>query len=251
MKRSLTLLLTALALGSGLADAARRSGGGFGGSRSSGSSSRSAPSYRAPSTPSYRPPRTPSYTPPRNSSAGSTYTAPRSSSSSSSGTPRSSSSAQRGAALPSNSSVRSSAANRAAAAQVTPTQLGSWKSAPLPAGVPRSALTYSATRSSGYQYQLSPGRYYPYPQSYYRQRNIGYDILKYALIFTAVSSVANALDGPDVVVNNVNTSQTGNELSGVSYTQPAPVRQGPNLWTYAGVGFAAAAAAWFLLGRRR
>lgn len=250
MKRSLTLLLTALALSSGVADAARRSGGGFGGSRSSGSSYRSAPTYRAPTTPSYRAP-VPSSTPPRNSSSGSTYTAPRSSSSSSSATPRSSSSAQRGAALPSNSSVRGSAANRAAAAQVTPTQLGGWKSAPLPAGVPRSALTYSATRSSGYQYQLSPGRYYPYPQSYYRQRNIGYDILKYALIFTAVSSVANALDGPDVVVNNINTSQSGNELSGVTYDQPAPVRQGPNLWTYAGVGFAAAAAAWFLLGRRR
>ncbi|MFC5848611.1 hypothetical protein [Deinococcus petrolearius] len=254
MKRSLTLLLTALALGSGLADAARRSGGGFGGSRSSGSSYRSSPTYRAPSS---RAPSTPSYTPPRNSSSGSSYTAPRSSSSSgstsssSSATPRSSSSAQRGAALPSNSSVRGSAANRAAAAQVTPTQLSGWKSAPLPAGVPRSALTYSATRSSGYQYQLSPGRYYPYPQSYYRQRNIGYDILKYALIFTAVSSVANALDGPDVVVNNVGTSQGGNELSGVTYDQPAPVRQGPNLWTYAGVGFAAAAAAWFLLGRRR
>ncbi|AFD24459.1 hypothetical protein [Deinococcus gobiensis] len=250
MKRSLTLLLTALALGSGLADAARRSsGGGFGGSRSSGSSYRSSPTYRAPA-PSYRTP-TPPYTPPRNSSSGSSYTAPRSSTSSGSATPRSSSSAQRGAALPSNSSVRGSAANRAAAAQVTPTQLSGWKSAPLPAGVPRSALTYSATPSAGYQYQLSPGRYYPYPQSYYRQRNIGYDILKYALIFTAVGSVANALDGPDVVVNNINTSQTGGELSGLSYTQPAPARQGPNLWTYAGVGFAAAAAAWFLLGKRR
>ena len=242
MKRALVLLLTGLALGSGMSDAARRSGGGFGGSRSSGGSYRS-PSYRTPSPPTYRPPtyRTPSAprsTPPANSSSGSTYTAPRT-------VPpvtRTPSSTQR-SSLPSNATVAQSAANKAAASRVTSGQLGNWQKVSLPAGVPRRAITYSATPSSQYQYQLQPGRYYPYPQSYYRQHGIGYDILKYALIFTAVSSVADALDGPDVVVNNVNPN--GNA--------PVTVQQnpGPNLWSYVGVGFLAAAAAWFLMGRRR
>lgn len=206
MKRSLALMLTTLALAGGLADAQRRSGGGFGGSRSSSRSS--AP--RAP-VPRYTPPAN-RYTPPRT-------TAP---------TTRTPSSVQR-------STTGSAAnANRAAAARVSPAQLNAWRSARLPAGVPRRALTYSAAPSGQYRYQLSPGRYYPYPQSYYRSRGIGADLLKYALIFTAVSSVADALDGPDVLV-----------------TSPAPAPQGPNLWTYAGVGFLAAAAGWFMLGRRR
>lgn len=201
-------MLTTLALAGGLADAQRRSGGGFGGSRSSGR-------YSAP-----RAPAVPRYTPPANR-----YTAPRTTAP----TPRTPSSVQR-----STTGSAASAANRAAAARVTPSQLNAWRSARLPAGVPRSALTYSAAPSGQYRYQLSPGRYYPYPQSYYRSRGIGPDLLKYALIFTAVSSVADALDGPDVLV-----------------TGPAPAPQGPNLWTYAGVGFLAAAAGWFMLGRRR
>ena len=253
MKRTLVLVLTGLALVGGHADAARRSsGGGFGGSRSSGSSSSRTPSYRSPtyrspSTPTYRVPSTPR--PPANSSGSSPYTAPsRTAPAPSTRTP---STTQR-TTLPSNATVAQSAANRAAAARVTSTQLGGWKNVTLPAGVPRRAITYSATPSSQYQYQLQPGRYYPYPQSYYRQHGIGYDILKYALIFTAVSSVADALDGPDVVVNNVNNGNFGNELDGVTYNNPVtPAPAGPNLWTYAGVGFLAAAAGWFLLGRRR
>ena len=43
----------------------------------------------------------------------------------------------------------------------------------------------------------------------------------------------------------------GNELDGVSYDAQAPAPAGPNLWTYVGVGFFAAAAGWFVLGRRR
>lgn len=245
MKRALVLLLTGLALGSGTTDAARRSGGGFGGSRSSGGSYR-APSYRTPSTPTYRTPSTPRYSPPvnsapANSSSGSTYTRPPTTGSATTRTP---SSAQR-STLPTTASVAQNPANRAAAAQVKPAQVNNWKSVKLPAGVPRSAITYSAAPSSQYQYQLQPGRYYPYPQSYYRQHGIGYDILKYALIFTAVSSVADALDGPDVVVNNVNPVPAN--------TPPVTVQQppGPNLWSYVGVGFLAAAAAWFLMGRRR
>ena len=251
MKRALVLLLTGLALGSGMTDAARRSGGGFGGSRSSGGSyggSYRSPSYRSPSTPTYRTP-TPRYTPPANSSsanssAGSTYTRPRSAPPAGSATTRTPSSSQR-SSLPNNRTVANNAANRAAAAQVKPAQLSGWKSVKLPAGVPRNAITYSAAPSSQYRYQLQPGRYYPYPQSYYRQHGIGYDILKYALIFTAVSSVADALDGPDVVVNNVNPGAPG--------TAPVVVQQnrGPNLWSYVGVGFLAAAAAWFVTGRRR
>lgn len=243
------LLFAGSALTGSFADAARRSGGGFGGSRSSGSTY-SAPRYTPPA---------PRYTPPRNSGTTSPYTAPRTtspstSSSTGSATTRTPSAAQR-RSLPSNASVAGSAANRAAAARVSASQLSGWKNVKLPAGVPRSAITYSATPSAQYRHQLAPGRYYPYPQSYYKQRNIGYDILKYALIFTAVSSVADALDGPDVVVNNVGTApaQTGNELDGVNYnsqaTPPAPA--GPNLWTYVGVGFFAAAAGWFVLGRRR
>lgn len=248
MKRTLVLVLTGLALVGGHADAARRSsGGGFGGSRSSGSSSSRTPSYRSPSTPTYRVPSTPR--PPANSSGSSPYTAPsRTAPAPSTRTP---STTQR-TTLPSNATVAQSAANRAAAARVTSTQLGGWKNVKLPAGVPRRAITYSATPSSQYQYQLQPGRYYPYPQSYYRQNGIGYDILKYALIFTAVSSVADALDGPDVVVNNVNNGNFGNELEGVTSNNPVtPAPAGPNLWTYVGVGFLAAAAGWFLLGRRR
>ena len=61
-----------------------------------------------------------------------------------------------------------------------------------------------------------------------------------------MSSVADALDGPDVVVNNVNPG-------GVPGNAPVVVQQnrGPNLWSYVGVGFLAAAAAWFVTGRRR
>ncbi|MBI0447115.1 hypothetical protein [Deinococcus sp. DB0503] len=206
MKRPLALLLTTLALASGVADAARRSGGGFGGSRRSGGYS--APRYTSPSN---------------------TYTAPRTTAPST----RTPSTTQRNAA-----SGGTSAVNRAAASRVTPSELNAWKNVKLPAGVPRRALTYSATPSAQYPYQLAPGRYFPYPQSYYRSHGIGTDILKYALIFTAASSIANALDGPDVIVNG-----------GVPGTVVA--RPGPNLWTYAGVGLLAAAAAWFWAGRRR
>lgn len=223
MKRSLTLLLTALALVSGSVDAARRSGGGFGGSRGGGYS---APRYRAPAPRST--PRRTNTTP---------YTAPRT-------TPtRTPSSTQRtttqtGSTLPSTASVKTSPLNRAAAARVTPTQLNQWNKVRLPAGVPRDAITYSAAPSSRYQYQLQPGRYYPYPQSYYRQNNIGYDILKYALIFTAVSSIADAVT-PDVVVTSPANA-------------PVAVQQrGPSFWNYVSVALLAAAAAWFLMGRRR
>lgn len=204
MNRSLALLLTTVALAAGVADAQRRSGGGFGGSRGSGySAPRSGGNtYRAPSFP-----RSPTPLP----------------------STRTPSATQRGTAT-----GAASAANRAAAARVTPTQLNQWRNVRLPAGVPRRALTYSAARSSRYPYQLSPGRYFPYPASYYRSRGLG-NILKYALIFTAVSSVADALDGPDVIVNN-----------------PVAVQpQGPNLWSVVGVGLLAAAAGWFVLGRRR
>ncbi|WP_102127921.1 hypothetical protein [Deinococcus planocerae] len=221
MKRLPALLLTTLALAAGVADAQRRSGGGFGGSRGG----YSAPRYRAPAP-------VPRYTPPRTTSPGNTSTAPRSPLPST----RTPSATQRAT-----TSGPTSAANRAAAARVTPTQLGAWRNVRLPAGVPRSAITYSATPGGPYRYQLSPGRYFPYPQSYYRSRGIGYDILKYALIFTAVSSVADALDGPDVIVN-------GGVPAGGQVAAPQP---GPNLWTYAGVGFLAAAAGWFVLGRRR
>lgn len=239
MKRSLTLILTALALASGLADAGRRSsGGGFGGSRSSGSSSGST--YRAP-TPQYTPPRT-------NSSAGSTYTSPRTS------TRPSTPAAPK---LPSTAAVRSNPLNRAAAAKVTPAQLSGWKNVALPAGVPRRAITYSAAKSSQYQYQLQPGRFYPYPQSYYRSRGIGYDILKYAVIFMAVDSMADAMR-PDDVVNNTNPANMGTVHTGTGDLSDVPAgpvvaqqKQGPTLWTYVGVGFFAAAAAWFTMGRRR
>lgn len=239
MKRSAVLLLTSLTLLSGLADAARRSGGGFGGSRSSGSY-RSSPSYRAPSTPRYTPPRN---IPPRTS--GNTYTTPRTPAPS---TPK--------VSLPSTASIRNSPLNTAAAAKVTPTQLSNWNKTSLPAGVPRSALTYSATPSSQYQYQLQSGRYFPYPQSYYRQNNLGYDILKYALIFTAVGSVADAMT-PDVVSPNnaapmpQNADQSNVDQSNTVQPNTAQPSSGPNLWTYAGVGFMAAAAAWFMMGRRR
>lgn len=226
MKRSVTLLLTTLALASGAADAGRRSGGGFGGSRGSTYSAprSSGSTYRAP---------IPRYIPPRNNSAGNSYTAPRSTLP----TTRTPSTAQR-----STTSGATSAANRAAASRVTPSQLGGWKNVRLPAGVPRSAITYSASKSAQYPHQLSAGRYFPYPQSYYKSRGIGYDILKYALIFTAVSSVAGAINGPNVIVNN----------GGVPVNGPVVVQQpGPNLWNYAGVGFLAAAAGWFLMGRRR
>lgn len=214
MKRPLALMLTTLALLSGVADAGRRSGGGFGGSRSSGGFS--APRSTLPRT------TTPRYTPPGNIS-----TAPRTAPSSI----RTPSTTQRSTA-----SSTPSAANRAAAVRVTPAQLRAWKNVKLPAGVPRTALTYSAARSAQYPYQLAPGRYFPYPPSYYRRHGIGADLLKYALIFTAVSGVADALDGPDVTVTNGNVA-----------TQP----QEPNLWSYAGVGLLAAAAAWVWAGRRR
>lgn len=222
MTRVLTLMLTTLALTSGVADAGRRSGGGFGGSRSR--------TYSVPRTPTYRAPtyRAPSVTP-RNTTP-SPYTAPRTTS----GTTRTPATTQRGGAQ---SSLRSNPVNTAAASKVTSTQLSQWNKVRLPAGVPRDAITYSAAPGGRYQYQVQPGRYYPYPQTYYQQRNIGLDILKYALIFTAVSSVADALT-PDVVVAGPGT--------------PVIVHnRGPNLWTYAGVGFLAAAAAWFMMGRRR
>ncbi|SMB95222.1 hypothetical protein [Deinococcus hopiensis] len=136
---------------------------------------------------------------------------------------------------------------------MTPAQLNTWKNVRLPAGVPRRALTYSGVRSGQYAYQLSAGRYYPYPPTYYRSHGIGADLLKYALIFTAVEGVADALDGPDVIVNNVQTSrvQPGTELSGITYDQPvvAQQRPGPGLWAYIVVGLLAAAAAWFAVGR--
>lgn len=223
MKRFLTLILTALALASGVGDAARRSGGGFGGSRSGSS----APRSRAP-TPRVTVPRVtvPRVTVPR-------VTRPQASLSPAT-TPRTPGAAQPSAALPSTFAVKTNPLNTAAAAQVTPAQLGQWNRVNLPAGVPRDALTYSAAPSTRYQHQLQPGRYYPYPQTYYRQQGVGADLLKYALVFTAVSSIAGAVT-PDVVA-------------------PAPVtapRPGPSFWTYAGVGLLAAAAAWMLMGRRR
>lgn len=258
MKRFTVLMLTALALGSSVADAGRRSGGGFGGSRSSSGST-----YRAPSSSSSGSYSTPRYTPPRNNSSSSTYTAPRPNTAPSTttapstntyprtNTTRTPSSTQRTTSYPSTNSVRNNPLNRAAASKVTAAQLSGWNKVNLPAGVPRSAITYSATPSSQYRYQLQPGRYFPYPQSYYRQHSIGYDILKYALIFTAVSSIADAMT-PDVVVNNVNTTPTQGDLSDLRPGAQVTVQQsGPNLWTYAGVGFLAAAAAWFVTGRRR
>ncbi|WP_034387055.1 hypothetical protein [Deinococcus sp. YIM 77859] len=190
MKRLLALMLTALALAAGVADAQRRSGGSFGGSRGSGG-------FRAPRSlpPAHTSTRTPS-------------------------------------------SVQQSAANRAAV-RVTPAQRAAWNNVKLPAGVPRRALTYSTTRSAQYPYELAPGRYFPYPQSDYRSWGIGSDLLKYALVLTAVSSAADALDGPDVVGHPVPTPGD------------ASSKQEPNLWTFAGVGFLAAAAAWCWVGRRR
>lgn len=214
MNRSLILTLTTLALLGGAADAGRRSGGGFGGSRGS--------TYSAPRTPTYRAPAPRVNTAPR----------PRTTTPV---TPNTTKANTRTATPPAGAT---SPLNRAAAAKVTPTQLSQWSKVKLPAGVPRDAITYSAVRDSRYAYQLQPGRYYPYPQSYYRQRGIGSDLLKYALIFTAVSSVANAVT-PDVVVTPAGT------------TVPVAPAPGPNLWAYAGVGFLAAAAAWFLAGRRR
>lgn len=254
MKRPLVLTLSLLAL-LGSAEAGRRSsGGGFGGSsrssspsRSYSSPSRSTPSYSAPSRPA--PSRPPSYSPPANSSSGSAYTRPRSvpvtpkPKLSKPAPPRS---------APTSSSSSTPAPNRAPVPSVSQSQLNAWKSAPLPAGVPRRALTYQTSPSGDYRYQLETGRYYPYPQSYYRQHSIGYDLLKYALIFTAVSSVADALDGPDMVVNNVQNADFGNELQGVNYTNAAaPAPAGLNLWPYVGVGLLAAAAAWFIFGRKR
>lgn len=237
MKRSLTLVLTSLALLGGLADAARRSGGGFGGSRSL---PRSSP-YSAPRSTFPRP--APTQALPQNNSAGSAYAAPR-------GAPsRASAATQRSAALPSTASVRSAPANRAALSRVTPSQLSAWRSAPLPAGVPRTALTYSAAKSSAYQYQLQNGRYYPYPQSYYRSKGIGSSLFKYALIFMAVDAVtdAAALNRP------VNGTLGSGDLSDVPANPPvaAPPAQGPNVWGYAGVGLLAAGAAWFTFGRRK
>ncbi|GHF34308.1 hypothetical protein HNQ07_000151 [Deinococcus metalli] len=216
MKRSLTVLLTGLALLGGMTDAARRSGGSFGGSRS-----------------------VPRVTVPR------VNTAPRPVPSVPSRSPATS---QRSAALPSAAAVRSSPANRAAASTVTPTQLSAWRSAPLPAGVPRTALTYSATRSSAYPYQLQSGRYYPYPQDYYRRRGIGADLFRYAVIFLAVDAIADA-----ATPNRVIPSGTG-DLSDVPATTGSAVAQapsGPNVWAYAGTGLLAAGAAWFVFGRRR
>lgn len=219
-------LLISLALGSGVADAARRSGGGFGGSSSSGST------YRAP-TPQYRAP-TPQYRAPQNTAP--QYRAPAP-------TQRTPAPTQR-----STTATPTRTPNTAAIPNVSATQLNGWKSVKLPAGVPRSAITYSTAKNSQYQYQLQNGRYYPYPQSYYKSRGIGADIFKYALIYTAVSSIANA-GATNVVVNNV---QQG-ELSGLTYDTPVNITQpaGPNIWTYVGVGFLAAAAGWFLLGRRK
>ncbi|UQN05014.1 hypothetical protein [Deinococcus sp. QL22] len=225
-------LLVTLTLASGVADAARRSGGGFGGSRSTGST------YRAP-TPQYRAPA-PQYRAPQNTAPQNTapqYRAPAPATRTPAPTQRST------------TATPTRTPNTAAIPKVTATQLNGWKSVKLPAGVPRSAITYSAAKSSKYPYQLQNGRYYPYPQSYYKSRGIGADIFKYALIYTAVSSIANA-GATNVVVNNV---QTGGELSGLTYDTPVPITQpaGPNIWAYVGVGFLAAAAGWFLLGRRK
>ncbi|THF69364.1 hypothetical protein E7T06_12290 [Deinococcus sp. Arct2-2] len=228
-------LLLTLALGSGVADAARRSGGGFGGSRSSSGSTYRAPTpqYRAP-TPQYRAP-TPQYRAPQNTAP--QYRAPAP--------------AQRTPAPTQRSTTATPARtpNTAAVPNVSATQLNGWKSVKLPAGVPRTAITYSTAKNSQYQYQLQNGRYYPYPQSYYRSRGIGADIFKYALIYTAVSSLTNA-GATNVVVNNV---QPGGELSGLTYDTPVNITQpaGPSIWTYVFVGFLAAAAGWFMFGRRK
>ncbi|MFB9993604.1 hypothetical protein ACFFLM_16705 [Deinococcus oregonensis] len=230
----LSALLITLALGSSLADAARRSGGGFGGSRSSGSTYRApTPQYRAP-TPQYRAP-TPQYRAPQNTAP--QYRAPAPAQRTPAPTQRSTTTAP------------TRTPNTAPVPNVSAAQLSGWKSVKLPAGVPRTAITYSTVKNSQYQYQLQNGRYYPYPQSYYRSQGIGSDILKYALIYTAVSSVANA-GRPNVVVNNV---PAGGELSGLTYDTPTTITQpaGPNLWTYVGVGFLAAAAGWFAFGRRK
>lgn len=228
---ALSVLLVTLALGSGVADAARRSGGGFGGSRSTGST------YRAP-TPQYRVP-TPQYRAPQNTAP--QYRAPAPAQ-------RTPSSTQRSTSTPTRTP------NTAAVPRVTATQLNGWKNVKLPAGVPRSAITYSPARTSQFPYQLQNGRYYPYPQSYYKSRGIGSDIFKYALIYTAVSGIANA-GATNVIVNNAQTDgvATGGELSGLTYDAPVNITQpaGPNIWTYVGVGFLAAAAGWFLLGRRK
>ncbi|PNY80256.1 hypothetical protein [Deinococcus koreensis] len=242
MKRSLTVMLMSLALLGGLADAARRSGGGFGGSRSL---PRSSP-YSAPRTTFPRP--APPQALPQNNSAGSAYTAPRSSS-------RAPSAAQRSAALPSTASVRNTPANRSALSRVTPSQLSAWRSAPLPPGVPRNALIYSATKSSAYQYQLQNGRYYPYPQSYYRNNGIGSSLFKYALIFMAVDAVTDAAALNRPVNGTALSPEVGGsgDLSDVPANPPvvAPPAQGPNVWGYAGVGLLAAGAAWFTFGRRK
>ncbi|WP_412028625.1 hypothetical protein [Deinococcus yunweiensis] len=229
MNRSLTVTLTALALLGGVADAARRSGGSFGGSRSTSRSS----TYSAPRV-----------TVPRNTAPRPTTPTPS----------RSTSAAQRSAALPSAASVRSSPANRAAALAVTPSQVSAWRSARLPAGVPRTALTYSATRSSAYPHQLQNGRYYPYPQSYYRSKGIGSNLFRFAVLYLAVDAIADAVS-PDVVQTvSPTTTGTGNLSdvpadTGSAVTAPAPA--GPNVWGYAGVGLLAAGSAWFMFGRKR
>lgn len=225
--KCLTATLIVLALLGSVADAARRSsGGGFGGRRS---------------LPRVSVPRV---LLPRN-------TAPRPTPN---GPSRTSSATQRGAALPSTASVRSSPLNRAAAARVTPAQVGAWKSAPLPAGVPRTALTYSAARSSTYQYQLQNGRYYPYPQAYYRSRGIGADLLRYAVIFMAVDALADAATPDRRVPAGATTPGTG-DLSDVPASTGSVVTpsaaSGPDVWAYGGIGLAAAGAGWLVFGRRR
>lgn len=203
-------MLTSLTLLGGLADAGRRSGGGFGGSRGS--------SYSAPRVSIPRPTPAPRINIPSRPYSPSTPS-------------RTPSSAQR----PSTSNI--STANRAAAARVTPSQLNAWKSVRLPAGVPRSALTYSAAPTGNYRYQLQPGRYYPYPQSYYRKNNLGSTLLKFAVAYLAVDAISDALSptvaAPVVPAQNV-----------------YPQRSGPDFSDYALMGLLAAGAGWWLFGRK-
>ncbi|WP_309570161.1 hypothetical protein [Deinococcus sp.] len=228
MNRSLPALLSFMIVWSGHADAARRSGGGFGGNRS---------------TSRISVPRTvPRVSVPRNTAPPRVPTVPT----------RSSASSQRGAGLPSAASVRSSPANRAAAAQVTPAQVSAWKSAPLPVGVPRTALTYSATRSSAYPHQLQNGRYYPYPQTYYRSQGIGSDLFRYAVLFMAVDAIADAATpNRSFPTGEVTTGELSDVHAGTGSVATPAAPSGPNVWGYAGVGLLAAGAGWAVFGRRK
>jgi hypothetical protein len=178
LPKQLIIFCVMLTLLAGLADAGRRSGGGFGGRRHSHSYSTSPRSNYKQSTSPWRTP------------------APRSTN-----------------------------------PTVSPVQLDRWKSVRLPPGVPRSALTYSNTKSTQYPYKDASGRYFPHPPSYYQSHGIGPSLLKYALIGAAVGGVASAI--------NHNPAHYA-----------SPVQQGPNIWSYVGVGLLAATAGWFMFRRR-